>query len=220
MKRKFLAPVEVKEVDEKGSFSGYGSVFGVEDSYGDIVAPGAFKVSLASHEGKGSLPAMLWQHDPRLVAGVFTAMKEDDYGLYVEGKLAMGTNVGREAYELLSMKAVSGLSIGFRTIIDEYNSDTNIRTLKEVDLWEVSLVTFPANGDARVDAIKSISEVVDPVVDLKSAEMALRELGLSHAESTAFVSRFKSVVIQSESEKREAENLRASVRSLISKIEE
>jgi HK97 family phage prohead protease len=178
-------PFKIKAVSEDGLFSGYGSVFGVIDFYKEVVAPGAFAESLSQRT-----PALLWQHRSGEPIGVYSALREDQTGLYVEGKLALKTARGAEAYELLKMGAISGLSIGFVTRDDSYDRVTGIRTLKKVDLWEVSLVTFPANDAARVSGVKSI----DTIASLSDAESYLRDAGgLSRREATAFVSRIKSL---------------------------
>lgn len=179
---------EIKDVSRSGTFAGYGSVYGVVDEGDDVVSPGAFTESLAAWAAKGAQPALLWQHRSGEPIGCYTAMKEDGTGLYVEGKLALKTQRGAEAYELLQMKAVSGLSIGFKTREDSYDQKTGIRTIKKGDLWEVSLVTFPMNDQARVSAVKSIEDIVD----FKSAERYLRESGgFSRNEATALVARIK-----------------------------
>lgn len=178
---------QIKSVSEAGKFSGYGSVFGVKDSYDEIVAPGAFAESLASHKAKGSMPALLWQHRSGEPIGVYTKMEEDSIGLMVEGQLALKTSRGAEAYELLKMGAISGLSIGFVPREDKYDKVTGIRTLNKVDLWETSLVTFPANDAARVQGVKSIEDLQD----LKSAERCLRDAGFSRREAVVFISRIK-----------------------------
>lgn len=180
---------QVKAISEDGTFTGYGSVFGVKDSYDEIVVPGAFAESLASHKTAGSMPALLWQHNSREPIGIYTEMHEDSIGLHVKGQLALKTVRGAEAHELLKMKAISGLSIGFNTREDSYDRVTGITTLKRLDLWEVSLVTFPANEAARVQGVKTI-ELID---DLKSAEQYLRDAGLSRTEAKAFIARMKSL---------------------------
>lgn len=188
-------PFEIKDVSTSGTFAGYGSVYGNLDQGDDIVAPGAFADSLKSYAAKGSLPALLWQHKQSEPIGTYTAMREDDHGLYVEGKLALKTQRGAEAYELMQMKAISGMSIGFQTIEDDFDRKSGVRTILKGDLWEVSLVTFPMNDAARVMHIKSIEEVVD----FKSAERLLRDAGgFSRSEAVALVSRIKSLT-QSES---------------------
>lgn len=178
-------PFKIKAVSDDGLFSGYGSVFGVVDSYKEVVTPGAFAESL-----QGRMPALLWQHRSGEPIGVYTSVKEDNVGLYVEGKLALKTARGAEAYELLKMGALNGLSIGFITREDSYDKVSGIRTLKKVDLWEVSLVTFPANDASRVSNVKGIEQINS----LSDAEAYLRDAGgLSRREALAIVSRIKSL---------------------------
>lgn len=177
--------LEIKEVAEDGTFSGYGSVFGVLDTYSDRVAPGAFRASLAEHRSAGTMPALLWQHDQRQPIGVYTAMKEDERGLLVEGKLALKTRQGAEAHELLQMKAISGLSIGFVTVKSERDEKSGVRTVKQADLWEVSLVTFPANGAARVSNIRA----AERIRTVREFEGFLRdEGGFSNAQARCIAS--------------------------------
>lgn len=185
MKRNRAAGFAVKETGDDGTFAGYGSVFGTIDSYRERIAPGAFKASLKAHKQAGTMPSLLWQHDARQPIGVYTSMREDDHGLYVEGQLAMDTQQGREAHSLLKLGALNGLSIGFMT--GEANEgDDGIVTLTEVDLWETSLVTFPANTDARVTAVRAMlddGEMPSP----KDLERALREVGFSNSQAKAIV---------------------------------
>lgn len=183
MKTKIITrPFSVKETAEDGTFSGYGSVFHVEDDYRDVVSPGAFSASLADWRAKGRMPALLWQHDSGKPIGVFEEMSEDEHGLFVKGKLLKDdVAMAGEAHALMRAGALSGLSIGYRTIVDEFNRETGVTTLKEVDLWEVSVVTFPANDLARVDNVKSIKTVVD-------LERYLREAGnLSRTEAKQII---------------------------------
>lgn len=176
---------EVKATGDDGSVEGYGSVFGVKDSYDDVIAAGAFIKSLADHKSAGTMPAMLWQHDPSEPIGIWTDMTEDAKGLKISGRLALGTSRGKEAHALLKMGALNGLSIGFVSKQWTYDKDTAIRTLTEIDLWEVSLVTFPANGKSRITNVKSCEELNAP----KDAERILRDAGFSKADALAFVSR-------------------------------
>ncbi|MFC0410981.1 HK97 family phage prohead protease, partial [Roseomonas elaeocarpi] len=140
------------------------------------------KSTLADHRAAGTMPALLWQHDQRQPIGVYTAMREDERGLYVEGKLALKTRQGAEAHELLQMKAISGLSIGFITVKSERDERSGVRTVKQADLWEVSLVTFPANGSARVDNVRA----AERIRTIRDFEGFLRdEGGFSHAQARA-----------------------------------
>ncbi len=180
---------QVKSISDSGVFSGYGSVFGVQDSYGDIVVAGAFSDSLTSHRAAGRLPAMLWQHRSAEPIGVYTSMKEDAIGLHVEGQLALSVVRGAEAHTLMKMGALTGLSIGYVSRDDSYDRVTGITTLKKVDLWEVSPVTFPANDAARIQGVKSI-EVIE---NLRDAEKYLRDAGFGRTEAKALLARLKSL---------------------------
>lgn len=188
--------LEVRAVGDAGDIEGYGSVFGVRDSYDDVIMPGAFKASLDEHAAAGTMPALLWQHRADEPIGIWTAMSEDARGLKVSGRLALDTERGREAHALLKMGALNGLSIGFFARQWEHDRGTDVRTLTDIELWEVSLVTFPANGKARVTGVKSVDEIDAP----KDAEKALREAGFSKADATAFVAR----VMRMGEERREA----------------
>ncbi|MFN7433651.1 MAG: HK97 family phage prohead protease [Betaproteobacteria bacterium] len=178
---------QVKALSDDGMIEGYGSVFGVRDSYSDIVAAGAFKASLAAHRAAGTMPALLWQHRSDEPIGVWTSMVEDQKGLAVVGQLAMDTTRGREAHALLKMRAINGLSIGFYSKEWKYDTENDVRTLTEVDLWETSLVTFPANSAARVTAVKSI----ETLESLREVEMMLRDRGFTKTEAVALVAKIK-----------------------------
>ena len=178
---------QVKALSDDGMIEGYGSVFGVRDSYSDIVAAGAFKSSLAAHKAAGTMPALLWQHRSDEPIGVWTSMVEDQKGLAVVGQLAMDTTRGREAHALLKMRAINGLSIGFYSKEWKYDTENDVRTLTEVDLWETSLVTFPANSAARVTAVKSI----ETLESLREVEMMLRDRGFTKTEAVALVAKIK-----------------------------
>jgi len=189
-------PCELKATGDAGTFEGYGSVFNITDLGGDIVVPGAFAETLAAAKAAGRLPAMLWQHRQAEPIGVYTSMEEDSVGLKVAGTLALKTTRGAEAYELLKMGALSGLSIGYRVRDDSWDRVTGIRTIKKADLIELSLVTMPMNDLARVSAVKAIEELEN----LSDIERHLRDAcGLSRSEATALVSRMKGVVGRSDS---------------------
>lgn len=142
--------LEVKDVQDDGTFEGYASVFGNVDSYGDIVERGAFTKTIA--EKNGNVP-ILWQHDPYEPIGVSASMEEDSRGLFTVGKLNLDVRRGAEAHSLMRQKALKGLSIGYRTVKDAIDGAN--RRLQELDLWEYSPVTFPANQLAAVTAVKS-----------------------------------------------------------------
>jgi len=180
MKKNYLVrPLKVKSVNDDGTFEGYGSVFHVEDSYKDVVVPGAFVKSIAHHKTKGMMPALLWQHNSSKPLGVWEEMKEDEHGLFCKGRLLIeDVQLAKEAHALLKAGAISGLSIGYRTIIDEYDRESGIVTLKELELWETSLVTFPANDAARVTGVKNIRDF----------EKFLRDSGYAKSEATRIAS--------------------------------
>jgi HK97 family phage prohead protease len=182
---------------EAMEFSGYGAVFGNVDSYGDVISPGAFAETLAAAKAGGHWPVMLSQHggfsaEDMTPIGVWTDLSEDGVGLRVTGKLA-NTPRGREAYELLKMTpraAIDGMSIGY--IAKEWTPRTKPeeprRTLKKIDLYEISLVTFPANGKARVKDVKSL----DDLSTLADVEDFLRDAGnLSRSQAKTIISRVK-----------------------------
>lgn len=177
--------LEIKLAGDDGTVEGYGSVFGVRDNYDDVIAAGAFLQSLKEHKSQGTMPAMLWQHSSDCPIGVWTEMAEDAKGLRIKGQLALDTVKGKEAYALLKMGAINGLSIGFVSKQWAYDRDSEVRTLTEIDLWEVSLVTFPANEKARITNVKSTDELSTP----KVAERILRDAGFSKHDATAFISR-------------------------------
>jgi HK97 family phage prohead protease len=183
---KFMQAFSLKEADVQtdGTFTGYASVFGEVDSYKEVVPKGAFKASLKAWAKKGQLPRLLWMHRSDSPIGIYTKMVEDDKGLYVEGQLSLETTKGKEAYVLLKMGALDGLSIGYVATEWTENKKTGIVTLDVIDLWEVSLVTFPAGPSARVDGVKSIlSEGKLP--SLKEFESFLREAGFSNTQAKA-----------------------------------
>ncbi|MCF8473085.1 MAG: HK97 family phage prohead protease [Emcibacter sp.] len=135
-----------------GHFEGYASVFNVVDRGNDLIEPGAFQKSLQDR-GAGGIK-FLWQHDPKEPMGILDEAYEDKRGLYIKGRLILDVERAREAYQLLNARALDGLSIGFHTLKSYQRSD-GVRVLKEVDLWEISLVTFPMNEFSRIFSFKS-----------------------------------------------------------------
>lgn len=182
MEVKQMRIVAELKADEQGVIEGYGSIFGNVDSYGDVVAKGAFTRTLEEAKDGGRMPAMLWQHNPDEPIGVWTSMREDSKGLYVKGQLA-ATQRGREALELIKMGALSGLSIGYSTVAADYDTSKDIRVLTDVDLWEVSPVTFPANDKARITSAKSAE-----IKTRRDFEGFLRDAGFSRTDAKRIAS--------------------------------
>jgi len=187
--------LQIKAAGDDGSIEGYGSVFDVVDSYEDSIAKGAFEKSIAEHKSAGTMPAMLWQHRSDQPIGIWTEMSEDEKGLTLKGRLALDTEKGKEAHALLKMGALNGLSIGFVSKQWAYDRETEIRTLTEIEIWECSVVTFPANSKARITGVKSTEEIAT----LKDAERVLRDSGFSKQDALAFVSRVKTLSSRSDS---------------------
>lgn len=161
-----------------GTFEGYGSVFGNKDLGNDVIEAGAFTKSLKKRKPQNV--KLLYQHKSDMPIGVFDEIKEDEHGLVVKGRLALKTQAGAEAYELLKMGALDGLSIGFRVNPKEvsYDKRGNKRIIKEVDLMEVSLVTFPMNPQATVRSVKGEE------ISIREWENGLRDaFSLSRSEA-------------------------------------
>lgn len=151
LERKFVsAPAELTVVDGD-RIEGYASLFGAVDQGGDVVEAGAYAASLARLKETGRRVKMLWQHDPTQPIGIWDDVREDDRGLYVRGRLLSDVAKAKEAAVLVAAGAIDGLSIGYRTLKASKDAQGR-RTLQELDLWEVSLVTFPMLSDARVGA--------------------------------------------------------------------
>jgi HK97 family phage prohead protease len=151
LEHKFCRADAARSSADGTEVSGYASVFGACDQGGDIVARGAYARSLAALARAGRRVRMLWQHDPAQPIGVWDELREDDRGLFVKGRILTDVARGREAAALLAAGAIDGLSIGYRTIKAQKDADGR-RVLSELDLWEVSLVTFPMLPAARVAA--------------------------------------------------------------------
>jgi uncharacterized protein len=140
--------METIPIDAEGRFAGYASVFGSPDEGGDIVMPGAFRASL-NLRGRHRIK-MLFQHDPKEPVGTWDAVREDGFGLWVEGRLVPEVPRADALRKLIARKAVDGLSIGFRTVKATRDGRSGHRKLWEIDLWEISIVTFPMMDLARI----------------------------------------------------------------------
>lgn len=146
------AELPLLQANEAGAFSGYASLFGVVDSGGDMVMAGAFARSLIKRGASGV--KMLWQHQAAEPIGLWASIVEDSRGLKVEGRLDLSVARAREAASLMRKGAIDGLSIGFRTLRATTEKSSGVRRLHEIDLWEISVVTFPMLSQARIGAVK------------------------------------------------------------------
>lgn len=190
---KAASPVmEIKSLKDSGEFEGYGSTFGGEpDSYGDIIAEGAYTKSLADHASKGTMPKMFWQHDPSQPIGKWLEASEDSKGLMMKGRLNMGVQKGQEAYALLKEGDIDGLSIGYRIKQYQKNEDDGTWLLQELDLQEVSVVSIGANENATISSVKAAKAAHDIFERLKAGdrlterefEIWLKGLGLSNSQA-------------------------------------
>jgi uncharacterized protein len=177
-KSHLTVPFEIKASDDdtEGAFEGMASTFGNTDMQNDIMVQGAFE---------GAKPAkvkMLWGHDPHEVPiGKWTSFEETEKGLFVKGQLLMDNQKPREIYNALKAKALDAMSIGFMVAKDgaEFDPKKRMRRITKVDLWEISVVTFPANPKARVAGVKSI----DALQTERDFELFLRDAGFSRAEA-------------------------------------
>ena len=170
---------ELKFQDEERVVEGYASTFGNTDGVGDVIVMGAFSKSLGSKRQV----KLFYQHDWKNVIGKIVEIYEDVKGLYIKCQLAK-TVMGEEVYELLKMGALDSFSIGFSIPKGgfEYDSKKNLRYIKEADLFEVSVVSIPANERAMVTAVKSLSGI-------REFEHLLKERGFSNSESEIIASK-------------------------------
>ena len=170
-RKKLAVPLTLKSLDESGRFAGYASVFGVVDAQRDIMLRGAFADSI---RGRAAQVRLLWQHKQDEPIGYFTEMFEDARGLYVEGRLLPEVARAREALALLKAGALRGLSIGYSPTRYTVDPETGVRRLSAVDLWEVSLVTFPANAQAEVTVVKAKSIDIQMLALVRAVERAIQ----------------------------------------------
>jgi len=174
-------------VADDGTFTGYGSVFGNVDSYGEIVMPGAFSKSLKDIRDGGDPLPMLWNHNPNEPIGGYTALEEDARGLKVSGFIMIDEVArAREIHALMKRRVIKGLSIGYYVDEDSKDAKTGARLLHKLDLREISPVTFPANVEAEIESVKSaITEILTKgnLPTVKQFEELLREVGFSKSQA-------------------------------------
>lgn len=142
------------QTQNKGIITGYASYFDKVDQQNDIIAKGAFSKTIKAWQLSGKKPKMLWQHQAEKPIGIWEILHQDDYGLYAKGRLALGVQCADEAYLLLKQGMLDGLSIGFRTIEAVQDTQRKARLILDLDLIEISLVTFGANPMATVHGVK------------------------------------------------------------------
>jgi HK97 family phage prohead protease len=177
---------ETEEGLDFGYFEGYGAYFNNIDHGEDMIVKGAFMKSLQTNRKI----KMFWQHNAWDIIGSFVETREDENGLYCKGRINLGTEKGKEAYALLKAGDLDGLSIGYR-VLDSETNEKNVRVLKELDLYEVSLVTFPMNPKAQVSSVKSVKDELEAAETLADIEAVLKLRGFTKKETRAIVSKIK-----------------------------
>lgn len=187
-------PFKIDQIDESGEFTGYASTFGEVDLGGDVVEKGSFKKTL--RETKGRIP-ILDHHDPTRQIGWNLEAREDDRGLLVRGLLDLNVRAARERHSLMKMAVQvggrTGLSIGFRAIKEEPDKkNPMIRRLKEIQLFEYSIVTFPMNPQAGVTTIKARQNLLH--------QFLRQEIGLDKQRTRQALINLKSLLCQTEPE--------------------
>jgi HK97 family phage prohead protease len=157
--------LHLKSVNENGEISGYASVFNTEDGYGDVVVNGAFKDAVAEFSA-GKKPKLLWQHDVNYPIGVIEEIFEDNYGLFIRARLLLEIPKAKEVYFLLKNKAIDGFSIGYKIKNNFFKN--NKQYLTDINLLEVSVVTFPACGFATVEEVKYDDDILQKIRSLSA----------------------------------------------------
>ncbi len=176
---------EVKEVNRDGlkfgRIAGYASTYGNIDRVGDAVMPGAFAKTLDRYKKENRPIRMYYQHDDKELIGAFypSQMREDAKGLYVEGELNLEVQRGREVYALAKQGVLSDMSIGYS--IRDFDIKNGIRQLKDIELWEISIVSEPANPEAKISQVKSLDEIREKIKKKSDLERVLRDAGFSRS---------------------------------------
>ncbi len=178
--KKFFTPFEFKaDNDEEGVFEGHAAVFNDVDRQANIIMPGAFKKSL--HKRPAKKVKMLLGHDQKAMIGVWESMKEDSTGLFVKGRLLMQLQSAQETLILLKEGVLDSMSIGFHTVLDQFDNKRRALNLLEIDLFEVSLVAIPAQPGALVTSVKNIAP--EEITTKRQLEEVLRDAEFSKATS-------------------------------------
>lgn len=177
--------LDLKSVADDGAFEGYASLFGREDLGRDVVLPGAFRDSLAARGPSGV--RMLFQHNPAEPIGIWETLAEDAKGLFVRGRLMQTVARAREVLSLMRAGAIDGLSIGFRTIKAHRDRARGIRRIEKIDLWEISIVTFPLLPEARIATVKSRPFARSQPSEREFERWLTQDAGLTRTEARAFL---------------------------------
>ena len=185
-------PSALDVVKDDGLFEGYACLFGKEDLGHDVIRQGAFAKSLADRGLDGI--KLLYQHDPAQPIGQWLTIREDSKGLFVRGKLATEVAKAREILSMMKAGILDGLSIGFRTVRGSKDPKSGIRHLLELDLWEISIVTFPMQPDARISSVKSrlgagagLQPDDDPLSKRELERKLMHDAGLSRSQARALM---------------------------------
>ena len=188
--------VEIKGLKEDkssegdfGHFEGYAATYGNKDRHDDVIVKGAFAETLEN----GRRIKLLWQHNGVDIIGSVVESKEDDRGLFIKGRINLGTAQGREAYALLKAGDIDEMSIGFSMKRSDFEIDdeNQVRMIKSLTLYEISLVTEPANTEAVVTGVKQVTKNIEDAEDLKGVGSILREQGFSKNQSDLVISKVK-----------------------------
>ncbi len=179
---KFIA-LDLKSVDADGVFEGYASLFDREDLGRDVVVRGAFHDSLSQRGAAGV--RMLFQHDPSQPIGVWSQLEEDGKGLFARGRLTSEASRAREVMALMKAGAIDGLSIGFRALKSRRDARSGVRRIEKVDLWEISVVTFPMLPDARIAKGKARPFTEHVPTERDFERWLTRDAGLTRSEARA-----------------------------------
>ncbi|WP_439542638.1 HK97 family phage prohead protease [Hyphomicrobium sp.] len=175
--------LDFKRADIDGTFEGYASLFNREDLGRDVVLPGAFRESLAQRGARGV--KLLYQHDANQPIGVWTTLQEDSRGLYAQGRLMRDVTKAREVMALMRAGALDGLSIGFKAVRARRDRVTGVRRLEKIDLWEISIVTFPLLPEARITSAKQTPFSAAPPTEREFERWLTRDAGLTRSEARA-----------------------------------
>jgi hypothetical protein len=177
--------LDFKRTETDGTFEGYASLFNREDLGRDVVLPGAFRDSLASRGSRGI--KLLFQHDANQPIGVWTTLEEDSRGLYAQGRLMRDVARAREVQALMRAGALDGLSIGFKAVKARRDRATGVRHLEKIDLWEISIVTFPLLPEARITSTKHKPFASAPPTEREFERWLTRDAGLTRSEARSIL---------------------------------